>query len=229
MRVRLCSFGHISTSRLARHGCRWPISARNARIRLRSRQQTGTECYGTSAYDRNTTFGSTGNEQAYSTSQVTGSTFLRTEVRIVNLQVQTVVFAFSSNRMWLSVVRKQFCDRDTMQQLASVFTDALVEHFHCPSRNHHSSFLWAKFRRIWVPRQRRRSTKNSPLFDQYLTISRKRQKQMHGVWSSSGAAERNYYSGIRLMTPRQCTCACAPSSPPLTSLKAVFPANGLPP
>jgi len=53
---------------------RWPIVARNARITLHSRQQTGTECYGTSADNQNTTSGSTGNE--YLTTQVTGRTFL---------------------------------------------------------------------------------------------------------------------------------------------------------
>jgi len=40
-RVRLCGFRHISTSRLDRNGCRWPMFAGNARITLRNRQQTG--------------------------------------------------------------------------------------------------------------------------------------------------------------------------------------------
>ena len=67
-------FPHISASGLARNGCRWLIFALNVRVTLRSRHLTGAECYGTSADDRNTTSGSTGSE--YSTSQVTGSTFL---------------------------------------------------------------------------------------------------------------------------------------------------------
>ena len=54
---------------------------------MRNRQQTGAECYGTSAHDRNTTSGSTGSKR--STSQVTGSTFLpSTGFRIVDLRVQ---------------------------------------------------------------------------------------------------------------------------------------------
>ena len=79
---------------MARNGCRWPIFARNARITLRIRQETGTECYGASADDRNTTSGSTGCE--YSTSRVTGSTFLLSRCfRIADLPVQTTVFAVS--------------------------------------------------------------------------------------------------------------------------------------
>jgi len=64
----------ISTSDLVRDGCRWPIFARklNACITFRSRKQSGAECYGTSTSDKKS--GSTGGE--YSTSQVTGSTFL---------------------------------------------------------------------------------------------------------------------------------------------------------
>jgi len=65
------------------------FSPPNARITLRSRQQTGAECYRTSADDRNTT-GSTGSE--YSTSQVTGSTFLSSRgFCIVDLRVPTAV------------------------------------------------------------------------------------------------------------------------------------------
>ena len=41
--VSACGFRHISISGLAKNGCEWPIFARNARIRLRSRQQTGAE------------------------------------------------------------------------------------------------------------------------------------------------------------------------------------------
>jgi len=69
--------------------------ARIARITLRSCQQTGAERYKTSADDRNnTTSGSTGSE--YSTLRVTGSTFLPSRgFRIVDLQVQTAVFAVS--------------------------------------------------------------------------------------------------------------------------------------
>ena len=51
-RLRLFCFRHISTSGLprnGRNGCRWPIFGHNARITLRSGQQTGAECYGTSA------------------------------------------------------------------------------------------------------------------------------------------------------------------------------------
>jgi len=85
-------FPHISASGLARNGCRWLIFALNVRVTLRSRHLTGAECYGTSADDRNTTSGSTGSE--YSTSQVTGSTFLPSRgFRVVGLQVQTAVFA----------------------------------------------------------------------------------------------------------------------------------------
>jgi len=73
--------------------------ARNALITLRSRQQNGAECYGTSADDPNTTSGSTGNE--YSMSQVTGSTFLPCTFlpsrgfRIVDLRVQMAEFVVS--------------------------------------------------------------------------------------------------------------------------------------
>ena len=92
--IPLCGFRRTSTSGLVRNGCRWPIFARNARITLRSHQQTGTECYETSANDRNTTSGSTGSE--YSTSQVTESTLLPSRgFWIVDLQVQTAVLAVS--------------------------------------------------------------------------------------------------------------------------------------
>jgi len=84
---------HVSFG-LARNGCRWPIFARNACITLHRRQKTGAECYGTSADDRNTTSGSTGNE--YSTSQMTGSTLLQSRgVLIVDVRVQTAVCAVS--------------------------------------------------------------------------------------------------------------------------------------
>jgi len=67
---------------------------RSTRITLHSRQQTGAECYGTLADDRNTTSGSM--ESEYSTSQVTGSSFLTDRgFRIVDLRVQTAVFAVS--------------------------------------------------------------------------------------------------------------------------------------
>ena len=87
---------------IGKSDCRWPIFARNARIRptLRSRQQTGAECYRTSADDRNTTSGSTGSE--YSTSQVTGSNFLPFRgFRVVDLRRQYL--RFPSNRKWLSL------------------------------------------------------------------------------------------------------------------------------
>jgi len=82
-------FHHISISGLARNGCRWPIFDRNTPITLRSRQQT------VAADDLNTTSCLTGSE--YSTSQVTGSTFLssRRGFRIVDLRVQTAVFVVS--------------------------------------------------------------------------------------------------------------------------------------
>jgi len=90
---------------LARNGCRWPIFARNARITyVRSRQQTGT-----SADNQNTTSGSTGSE--YSTSQVTGSTFLMSSgFRVVVLQVQRQYLWFPSNRKWLPLDWKSFCE-----------------------------------------------------------------------------------------------------------------------
>jgi len=92
--VYLCIFHHISTSGLARNGCWWPIFACNACITLRSHQQTGTECYGTSADDRNNTSGSTRNE--YLMSQVTGSTCLSSRgFQIVDPRVDMVVFVVS--------------------------------------------------------------------------------------------------------------------------------------
>jgi len=60
---------------------------------LRSRQQTGTECYGTPVDDRNTTSGSTGSE--YSTSRVTGSTFLPSRgFHIVHLSSDVSICGF---------------------------------------------------------------------------------------------------------------------------------------
>ena len=83
----------IAASR-GKNGCGWPIFARNACITLRSRQQTGAECYGTSADDWNTTSASA-EKNEYSTSHVTGSTFLQSRCfRIVDLRVQTAPCGF---------------------------------------------------------------------------------------------------------------------------------------
>jgi len=80
-----------------------PVSAR---ITLRSRQKTGAECYGTSANDRNTTSGSTGSE--YLTSYLTGSTFLSSICfQIVDMRVQTAVFAVSDNKPKVVVSRPE--------------------------------------------------------------------------------------------------------------------------
>ena len=73
----------------------------------RLNQQTGTECYGTSAADRNTTSGSTGSE--YSTSQVTGELFCRTEAfGLLTCEFRRQYLRFPSNRKWLSLDRKWF-------------------------------------------------------------------------------------------------------------------------
>jgi len=108
-KVEFCEFVYtvsaVCTSGLARNGCRWPIFACRAPITLRSRQQTGAECYGTSGDDRNTTSGSMGSD--YLTSQVTGSTLpLSGGFRIVNCEFRGQYLQFPSNRKWLPLDRK---------------------------------------------------------------------------------------------------------------------------
>jgi len=66
---------------------------RNARVTLRCCQQTGAECYRTSAKGQNTTSGSTGSEHL--TSQVIGSTFLPS----IGFWLR-----FPSNGKWLQIV-----------------------------------------------------------------------------------------------------------------------------
>jgi len=94
LRAHLCGLRHIFTSGLARNGCQWPIFASNARITLSIVASRLVQNATGRTDDWNTTSGSTGSE--YSTSQVTGSTFLPYRgFRIVDLRVQTAVFVVS--------------------------------------------------------------------------------------------------------------------------------------
>ena len=111
----------------------WHMLARNARITLRSRKQTCAECYGSSADDRNTIYGSTGSE--YSTSQVTGSNILPSRgFQIVDLRVETAAFAVLV-KPEVAVFRPEVVLRDRKW-----FRPAQIQRFR--SRRVWSSFLF---------------------------------------------------------------------------------------
>jgi len=174
---------------LATNCCRWFIFARNARITLRSRQQTGEECYGTSADDWNTTFGSTGSE--YSTTQVTGSTFLQFRgFRIVDLRAQTA-FAVSVKPEVVVSIGSSFARPEVVSSgpdTATPITPSVKE------------FFVLTLSPLLLPIQRARARIETRLFGRPLQVTVRIGKassvyrRLRPVWSSKNISKTQRYA-----------------------------------
>ena len=108
----------------------------------RHRRLLSAKTPGTSANDRNTTSGSTGSQ--YSTSQVTGSTFLPSrDFRIIDLRIHTAVFAISVKPEvgWLST-GSSFATVVPCGNLHQSFTDAPVMVALWNKADHYIFALW---------------------------------------------------------------------------------------